>query len=203
MMATTHALAGVLVGMAALAAAPEAGSAALLAGVLGGVVPDVDLLWEHRRTLHFPLVYTALAVGAGALAWAVPTPATVAAATFLAAAALHSAMDVFGGGLELRPWEATSERAVYEHVRGKWYPPRRWIRYDGSPEDLLLGVALALPAFAGLAAPARWGVVVLVVVSAVYTVSRKALVSGGERLVRRLPPRVLRFVPEVLIEDLR
>ncbi|WP_321170431.1 hypothetical protein [Halobaculum litoreum] len=44
-------------------------------------------------------------------------------------------------------------------------PPRRWVRYDGAPEDFLVGVALALPALATLDGPARWAVGALVVVS--------------------------------------
>ncbi|ESP87305.1 hypothetical protein [Candidatus Halobonum tyrrellensis] len=203
MMATTHALAGVLVGMGALAVVPEAGPAVLLAGALGGAAPDLDLLWAHRRTLHFPVVFAAFAAVAAALAWAAPGTATVAAAAFSAAAALHAASDALGGGLELRPWEATSDRGVYDHVRRRWVAPRRWVRYDGAPEDFLLGLALALPAFAALDGPARWAVVGLVGVSGVYTAGRKAMVDGGERLVRRLPPRLLRLIPETLIEDLR
>jgi len=49
-------------------------------------------------------------------------------AVVLVGVALHAAMDVFGAGLELRPREATSRRAVYDYVRGRWLRPRRWIR---------------------------------------------------------------------------
>ena len=43
----------------------------------------------------------------------------------------------------------------------------------------------------------------LVAVSVVYAATRRLLVDGGKRLVRRLPPWLLRLVPETLIEDLR
>lgn len=202
MMATTHVLAGVAVGLGTLALAPEAGPV-VLAGAVGGLAPDLDLLGDHRKDLHFPAygtVAAAVAVVAAALA---PSPATLSLATFLVAAALHAVSDVFGGDLTLRPWESTGDRAVYEHLRGRWHTPRRWVRYDGAPEDFLLGVALALPALAALGGPARAAVAGLVVVSAVYALTRRTLVDAGERLVAATPDAVLAAVPETLIEDLR
>ncbi len=201
-MATTHVLAGVAVGLGTLALVPEAGPV-VLAGALGGLAPDLDLLGAHRKDLHFPAygsVAAAVAVAAAAVA---PSPATLSLAVFLVAAALHAVSDVFGGDLTLRPWEATGDRAVYEHLRGRWHRPRRWVRYDGSPEDFLLGSALALPALAALDGPARAAIVALVVVSALYALGRRTLVDAGERVVAVTPESVLAAVPETLIEDLR
>ncbi|WP_435076861.1 hypothetical protein [Halococcus sp. AFM35] len=121
-MATTHALAGVA--LAALVASEQAG-VALPAGFVGGLFPDLDLYVGHRKTLHFPVYYWPLALAGGVLVAIGTGPATVGLACFLLAAALHSTMDAFGGGLELRPWEATSERAVYNHYTGRWHRPRR------------------------------------------------------------------------------
>ncbi len=201
-MATTHVLAGVLVGVGTLALAPEAGPA-VLAGALGGLAPDLDLLGDHRRDLHFPVYGSLAALLAIGVAAAVPSPPTLSLAAFLVAAALHAVSDVVGGDLTLRPWEATGDRAVYEHLRGRWHAPRRWVRYDGAPEDFLLGVALALPALATLDGPARWGVAGLLVVSGVYALGRRALVDAGERAVAVAPEAVLDAVPETLVEDLR
>jgi hypothetical protein len=203
MMATTHALVGVCLGLVTAAVAPVEVGTVVLAGALGGLAPDVDLLWAHRRTLHFPGWGTLAALVGVGVAAALPTTATVAGAVFLVAAAVHAVSDVAGGGLSLRPWEPTSDRGVYEHVRGRWHPPRRWIRYDGAPEDAFLAVALGLPAYAALSGTARYGVLALLAVSVVYAASRRLIVDGGEALVGRLPPRVLRYVPETLIEDLR
>jgi hypothetical protein len=202
MMATTHALAGVVVGLGTLALVPEAGPV-VLAGALGGLVPDLDLLGDHRKDLHFPVYGTAAAAAAVVVAAVAPSTTTLALAVFLVAAALHAVSDILGGDLTLRPWEATGDRAVYEHLRGRWHPPRRWIRYDGAPEDFLVGLALALPAAATLDGPARWAVVVLVVVSAGYTLVRRTLVDAGERVVAAVPESVLTVVPETLVEDLR
>lgn len=203
MMATTHVLAGVLVGLAAVAVAPVAATPVVIAAALGGLTPDFDLLGAHRRTLHFPAYGTGAAALAAGLAWAVPTTATVALAAFLAAFALHSVSDAFGGGLSLRPWEPSSDRGVYEHLRGRWHRPRRIVRYDGAPEDAFLGLALALPAYALLGPTGRLAVVALVVVSVVYTAVRRALVDGGESLLQWLPPGIVRRLPESLVGDLR
>jgi hypothetical protein len=203
MMATTHVLAGVLVGLAAVALAPVESAPVVIAAGLGGLTPDFDMLGAHRRTLHFPAYGTLAAVLATGLAVAVTTTLTVALAAFLAAFALHSVSDALGGGLSLRPWEPSSDRGVYEHLRGRWHRPRRIVRYDGAPEDAFLGLALALPAYALLGPTGRAAVVALLVVSVLYTAGRRALVDGGETLVRRLPQRLVRRLPETLVGDLR
>lgn len=59
MMATTHALAGVVLGTAVWALVPEAGMLPVLAAALGGLFPDFDLYAGHRKTLHFPVYFTA------------------------------------------------------------------------------------------------------------------------------------------------
>ncbi|MEZ3116279.1 metal-dependent hydrolase [Halobaculum sp. MBLA0147] len=202
-MATTHTLAGVLLGLAALAVAPVESGLVVLAGAVGGLVPDLDLLGAHRRTLHFPGWGTLAAVGATGVAVVAPTLETVAAATFLWAFALHAVADVVGGGLSLRPWNPSSDRGVYEHVRGRWHPPRRWIRYDGAPEDAFLAVSMGLVAYASLDGTGRTAVVGLLVVSVVYAGTRRALVDGGQALVDRLPPWLVRVLPEALVGDFR
>jgi len=75
------------------------------------------------------------------------------------------------------PWNDRTERAVYDHVRGRWIRPRRWIRYDGAPEDAVLGVALAIPA---LVVFDGWLTAVItgcVTVSLVYALLRRRLVA--------------------------
>ncbi|MFB6194502.1 MAG: metal-dependent hydrolase [Halobaculum sp.] len=202
-MATTHTLAGVCIGLAVSAVAPAEAGPVVLAAALGGAAPDVDLLWDHRKTLHFPVWGTVVALLGVAVAVAVPTTATVAVATALVAAAVHAVSDLFGGGLSLRPWIPTSDRGVYEHARGVWHPPRRWVRYDGAPEDAFLALALALPAYAATSGVVRAGVVALLVVSVVYAATRRRIVSGGRRLLAALPPGVVRLIPDSLVEDLR
>jgi hypothetical protein len=203
MMATTHVFAGALAGVLALAVAPEYAGHALVAGAVGGVVPDLDLYAGHRRTLHFPVYGTLAAAVALAAALLFPGPGTVATAAFLGAAALHAASDALGGGLELRPWEGTSERAVYDHFRGVWIRPRRWVRYDGAPEDAALGAVLAAPTLLAFGPGVRPAIAALLCVSVAYAVLRKPMVALAERLVARLPSDALDALPERFLSDLR
>ncbi|MFB6095870.1 MAG: metal-dependent hydrolase [Haloferacaceae archaeon] len=201
MMLPTHALAGMLLALPVAAVAPEYAPAALAAGFVGGVLPDLDLYAGHRKTLHFPTYYAVL--GAGGLVAAALSPSTtsVAAAVLLLAAALHSVSDVFGGGLELRPWEATSERAVYDHVRGRWLAPKRWIRYDGAPEDLALSVGLAAALWTSVDGTLRLAVGGALAVAVVYAATRRVLPRLAELLVGRVlavyaPASLVAAIPE-------
>jgi hypothetical protein len=200
MMLPTHALAGMALALPVALAVPELAGTALLAGFLGGVVPDLDLYAGHRKSLHFPVYYPALAVPALAVAALFPSPASVGVALVLAGAALHSLTDVLGGGLELRPWEGTSERAVYDHYRGRWLAPRRWVRYDGSPGDLLLSVALAAPLFSVTGDALSLLVAATAGVAAAYAAVRRLLPAVATALVGALaewlPPRLLARVPD-------
>jgi len=196
MMATTHALFGVALAAVTLVVAPEFGTVALAASVAGSVFPDLDLYAGHRRTLHYPVYFSAAALPAIGLAALAPGPATVALALFLAGAAVHSLSDALGGGLELKPWRATSERAVYDHFRGRWVRPRRWVRYDGAPEDLLVAVALAVPAFAVYDRPVQVFVAAVLAVSTAYVLARKSLAALAERIVPAVPRTLRGRLPE-------
>ncbi|WP_458207057.1 metal-dependent hydrolase [Haladaptatus sp. NG-SE-30] len=201
MMATTHALVGVLLGSAALFVAPEFAPVAVSAGLVGGLFPDFDLYFGHRKTLHFPVYYSVAAVAVLAVAALAPTAWTVALGVFLLAAAVHSASDALGGGLELKPWLGQSERAVYDHFRGRWIRPRRWVRYDGAPEDFALGVFLALPSLALHDGTIQTFVVAAVLVSGVYALFRKRFVIVAEWLVGRVPDPMLAYVPDRFVAD--
>jgi len=206
MMLPTHALSGMLLALPVAVLAPEQAGVALATGLVGGVLPDLDLYAGHRKTLHYPVGYSLLA-GVAALAVVVaPSPATVGAALLFAAAASHSLLDALGGGLELRPWEATDDRAVYDHLRGRWIAPRRWVRYDGAPEDLLLSVGLAVPLWLHVDGPFRRVVAAALVVAVVYAVTRRALPRVARTLVTevlpgRVPPSLLTRLPDRYVDD--
>jgi len=200
MMLPTHAITGMLLALPVAYVRPEFAGVALVAGFVGGVLPDLDLYAGHRKTLHYPVYYAALAAVAGGLAVSIPTVPTVAATFVLAGAAAHCVTDVFGGGLELRPWEATSERAVYDHHNRRWIAPRRWVRYDGSPGDLFLSVALAAPLLVALGGTLRRVVLAMLAVAVGYTAVRRVLPRLAVLLVDRVlapraPERVLSYVP--------
>jgi len=196
MMLTTHVLIGLALATPVLAVAPELGTAALVGGAVGGGFPDADMYTVHRRTLHFPVYFAALSVPAIALAAIVTTPATVGLALAVVAAAVHCCMDALGGGLELRPWKGTSERAVYDHYRGRWLPPRRWIRYDGAPEDFVLGLGIGVPLWFLLEGRFELFVAVLLTISAVYAAVRKRLPDLAPVVADVAPDALEPYLPD-------
>jgi hypothetical protein len=198
MMATTHALVGAAIAAVTAVVLPENTPIVLAAAVVGSVFPDLDLYAGHRRTLHYPAYYWVAVAVALVVAALSPGPLALAAVLFLLGAAVHSGMDAFGGGLELRPWEANSDRAVYDHLNGRWIPPRRWIPYDGAPEDLVLAGVLSAPAFVvfGEDPLIRAGLLGVLGVSISWVVLRRRGALVSERLVALLPSGVRAYVPE-------
>jgi len=200
MMLPTHALVGLAIAVPVSFAFPESASLFLFSGFFGGVFPDFDLYVGHRKTLHFPVYYSALSVALLPVAVFAQTPWLVGLTIALVAAAAHSIMDIFGGGLELRPWEARSDRAVYDHFNDHWIAPRRWVRYDGAPEDLLLSLSVAGPLLFVLDGRFLWLVVGALAVSVSYVALRRALATIAETLVegllkRTLPASLLAYLP--------
>jgi hypothetical protein len=202
MMATTHVLVGVAIAAAASLAVPELGALAVVAAAAGGVFPDLDLYAGHRKTLHFPVYYPVMASAAGAALLVSSSPWLWAVTLFLVAAAAHALMDAFGGGLELRPWRGTSEKAVYSHFHDRWVAPRRWIRYDGAPEDLGLALIAAVPGLVTFEGRVGLAVIGLLAISAFYVLLRKPLVAIAERLVQLVPAAVRGRLPRRFVEDL-
>lgn len=195
MMATTHALYGMAAGAATLAVAPEHAPVAMLVGYVAGFLPDLDAYAAHRRTLHFPVYFSVLAVPAVGLAVTWPSLLTVSLGTAIAALALHAVMDAGGGGLSLRPWDEQPDRAVYSHFHGDWVAPRRYVPYDGAPSDLLLALGAGLPLLAVTTGSYRLLVVGTLVLSAGYVVVRKRLVEIVSVAIRLTPRRLHVLVP--------
>ncbi|WP_225336578.1 metal-dependent hydrolase [Halomicrobium urmianum] len=199
MMLPTHALVGMALALPYALAVPELGPVALVAGFLGGVLPDVDLYADHRRALHYPVYHSVLAAALVPAAVLVPSPAVAAAAFLALGAAAHGVADVFGGGLELRPWEGTSDRAVYDHYRDQWIAPRRWVRYDGAPEDLLLAAGVAAPSLVVLDGGYDLLVFAALFVAGVYTVVRRILPALATLAVERV---LVPYVPSAIVASL-
>ena len=182
MMATTHGFVGLAIAGVVAVIAPEFAIVAAIAGIAGGIFPDLDVLAEHRRTLHFPGYYTILCLPAIGVAYVATDPVTVGVAMFLVAAALHSLSDALGGTPSATPWESELEHAVYFHPRGQWLPAKRWVRYDGAPEDFAVGAIFAVPGLVVFDGPIRQLVVAGIVVSLTYTLFRRRI---GRAVARR------------------
>lgn len=196
MMLPTHALVGMALALPVALSVPELAPAALVGGFIGGVFPDLDLYAGHRRTLHFPTLYPIAAVPAVLLAAVLPGTVTVGLAVGLLGAAAHCRMDIYGGGLELRPWEGTSERAVYDHVAGEWRKPRRLVSYDGSKGDLALSAAVATPLLVFVESPLVLLVVLSLAVAAVYVLLRRRLAALAPVVFGLVPEPFDQYVPD-------
>lgn len=196
MMLPTHALVGLALAAPLAVYAPELAPAALLGGLIGGILPDLDMYAGHRKTLHYPTLYPVAALPAALVAFVWTTPVTIAVAFLLLAAAAHCRMDIYGGGLELRPWEASSERAVYDHVRGVWRRPRRLVTYDGSPSDLALSAVVGLPLFAVLDGVFAVVVGIALAVATVYVLLRRRLADLAPMVFGRVPGPLVEYVPD-------
>lgn len=177
MMTTTHAAMGLTAASLLYPVSPEFATVAGLGAVAGGVFPDLDLMFEHRKTLHHPELYTAAALVAVVVAVLRPSVTTVAMAAFAATASLHSITDVLGGGLGLRPWEGDDDRGIYLHLSSRWIPPRRWVRYDGAPEDLLAVLVFSIPPLLRFDGLLTELVLLGIAISVVYVLVRKRLVD--------------------------
>ena len=196
MMLPTHVLVGLAVAAPVALLAPGEATTVLFAGLIGGVLPDLDLYAGHRRSLHYPSGYALAAVPALAGAVLVGTPLLVGLTVLLVAATLHCRMDRYGGGLELRPWEGRSERAVYDHIRGRWRRPKRWVRYDGAPEDVLLLCVLAGVLWSLLDSPFTGIVTVALLAGVGYGLLRRRLAALAPAVAARVPKPVVEHVPE-------
>lgn len=200
MMLPTHALSGMVLALPFTLLFPDLTAYALVAGLIGGIVPDMDLYSGHRKSLHYPVYYSLFASVAVSTAVVIPGPVTIAAAVLFLGAAVHCLTDSLGGGLELRPWEGTSDRAVYNHYSDRWIRPRRWVRYDGAPEDFVAALVLAAFLFTVVDGPFRTIVVLAVVVAGTYTVVRRVLPTVATAIVSLLPPPVHPLLPARYLE---
>jgi len=196
MMLPTHVLAGMLLAAPLVRVAPELATVGFVAGFLGGIFPDLDLYVGHRKTLHYPVYYSGLGVVLTVAALVAPSVFTVGAALFVLGAALHSVSDMYGGGLELRPWEGNSDRAVYDHHRGRWIAPRSGVRYDGAAEDLMLSVGLSLPLLYLVDGPLQLIVGGTVLVAVVYTVLRRHLAELAALAISLVPAVLTPYLPD-------
>lgn len=171
MMIFTHILIGVL--LAAVSSLYFSNPLLLVAsGAIGGALPDLDMLWIHRKTLHYPVGYSVLSSILFVIYLLSDISTVLVLATGVFAASLHSLMDILGGGKEMRPWEKTDDRAAFNHITGEWISARR-IFYDGSFPDFVLAMLSGVAAILILPSKFTILIVFLLVLSLVYMFSRK------------------------------
>ncbi len=196
MMLPTHVLVGITIAAPLLVFAPETADIAMIGAFVGSVFPDLDMYLYHRRTLHYPTGFSLAAILSVLLVALSQNPLLIGMAFIFIGAAVHCQMDRFGGGLELRPWEATSDRAIYDHISGRWRRPKRWIRYDGATEDVILAVFLGIPLFVIIQGPIRWFVAAMVLIGIIYGILRRRLARMAPLVVETLPDSLEGHIPE-------
>lgn len=177
MMVTTHALIAGALASTMVFIAPEYAYTAVVAALVGGFVPDLDMPFNHRRTFHFPVYFSVLALFGVIGILVAPSTVSIVVGWFLIGAAVHSVSDIVSGDLGLRPWEMNDDRSVYIHYLGRYAKPRRWVRYDGSPEDFVLAVFFAVPIIALFDDALVQVVAGLLGVSFIYMLVRKKIVE--------------------------
>jgi len=204
-MATTHAYAGLALALASLPVtstyAPT--SSLLIAAFVGGLLPDLDLTTSHRKTLHYPVVYPAVAGGLLVASQVFGSEPLFLLAVAVASAGFHSLTDILGGGVGYEPWKSTSKKAVYNHVLGRWHTPRRVVRYSGAPEDFAVCAAIAVPTLLARPTGTTLDVILalLLVGSGFYVATRRqfSLIASSIRAV--VPRTLLERLPQIRFED--
>lgn len=77
MMISTHVLVGALVGVAVAGLAPGSANVAIITGMVGGLVPDLDMVAAHRKKLHFRVYLPVLSILIGGMAVLRSGPLTI------------------------------------------------------------------------------------------------------------------------------
>lgn len=205
MMATTHLFVSVAITALAAPLLSETVAAPLVvtAALLGGVAPDFDVVATHRKTLHFPVGYSVMALASGIITVLTPTGPLALLTVAFAAAAIHACSDVFGGSPETEPWNPTQDVAVYNHALGRWHRPRRYVRYSGAPEDFLLGAAFGgVAILAPATGPVADGALLAVLVwSGLYTLFRRRIGALPSLVSPLVPPRVRAYLPRIRVRQ--
>ncbi len=143
-MPTTHALAGGFLGVTASFLVPGDLGSLVIAGMIGGVLPDLDILVEHRKTLHRPLEFN-LVLALLLLGYVVFQQHFLTLSILLASGlVLHVVLDVMSQGKTMNPSLRKDDRCVYNHLQEEWVAPKRWVPV-GSWKDLMLSAVFATP----------------------------------------------------------
>lgn len=205
MMALTHGFMSLALAVLVLPFVSDHVAAPLLLAVtfVGGVAPDADILANHRKTLHYPVLYPALTllllVGFLFTSSAIFLLATLA----IGAAALHCLSDILAGGAEREPWNPVTDHGVYNHVLKRWHRPRRYVRYSGAPEDFFVSLVFAMVAVwsATTSVTVDVSVLCLLAVAGIYSLLRKRLRQVATFGVALVPLRLHFLVPAVQVEE--
>jgi hypothetical protein len=109
----------------------------LLCGVAGGLLPDLDVIFNHRKTLHYPNIYLMIGSFLVLLFYLTNISAILFVGIIFSSSFVHCFLDILCSGSTIKPWRESDDKAVYDHLRGKWIRPKG-LFYDGSIRDMIL-----------------------------------------------------------------
>ncbi len=172
MMYTTHILIGMLIGSSAKFWAPEFVFYAVIGGIFGALIPDLDIKLVHRKTLHMPVYYSILAVLVCSTLLISVNTFNLFLSSMSISLAVHSVGDVFSGGLAPQEEKKIAKYPIYDHLRNKWIS-KPVIRYDGSPEDTFISLVSGLATIQLLTGYIRYLAVLMILLSLIYYTFRR------------------------------
>jgi len=175
-MLTTHILIGGAFGSLVALFIPPYVFPAVVAGMVGGLLPDIDTFLHHRKTMHWPVIGTISVAIALPLFLSYPSPLTASLFFFLGGFSLHAWSDVLSAGDELRPWQEKDDRAAYNHLKQEWITARRLV-HDGSLFDFLLSIGAAATIYLLTDGLLSSLLIALVSISLIYSTVRKKFVK--------------------------
>lgn len=177
MMAPTHIIIGLLTIYPLIHSNPELIVPLTISSIIGSVLPDLDILVQHRKTLHFPILSLPFVTISMLLILINPITIYLLLTSFIISFAIHPWVDIISSGLEKRPWEENSTRAAYNHQKQEWIKPKN-LFYDGSITDFsIFTFGIGILFILDYESVIQYKILIfsLFCISFIYTISRKHL----------------------------
>lgn len=144
-MLSTHVLAGGVLGLVFSVFTPYSASLLVMMGMIFSTFPDLDVLFEHRKTFHRPFQYSLLFLLLLFSLFFYQSLVLTLLTAGIGSITLHSISEIFSQGRNLGSG-GKNEKAVFNHPSGSWIEARDLVRVGGRL-DLLLSLLLFIPLF--------------------------------------------------------
>mgnify|MGYP006265906321 CR=1 FL=1 len=196
MMLPTHIIVGMFLSLSVLYIEPNYINSVILVSIFGSLIPDLDMYYGHRKTLHYPVFCSIATLLSFCILIFITNIYSISLFFFFMTLSIHPLLDILSSGLEIRPWENTSKKAVYNHYSKQWIAPLHIIPYDGSKEDLSVLLILSIPLMVYLGQPFYSLIIVLNIIGILYTLSRKILPEFIKPVIKIVPDNYRKYIPD-------